>query len=91
MNAKINEKEKSSRLFELQQLQKGITLKRNRRLEGTEMEILVEGWSKRGGQLTGRTGTNKVVNFSGDSRNISELVRVRIKRASVNSLRGELL
>jgi tRNA-2-methylthio-N6-dimethylallyladenosine synthase len=90
MDGKISEAEKSSRLTELQEIQKGITLKKNRRLEGQELEILVEGESKRGGQLTGRTITNKIVNFSNNTSIIGEFVNVTIKRASVNSLWGLL-
>ncbi|MGD9320614.1 MAG: TRAM domain-containing protein, partial [Desulfobacteraceae bacterium] len=90
MDGKISEAEKSSRLTELQEIQKGITLKKNRRLEGQELEILVEGESKKGGQLTGRTITNKIVNFSNNTSIIGEFVNVTIKRASVNSLWGLL-
>ena len=90
MRGKISETEKSSRLSVLQQLQKGITLKKNKRLEGTEVEILVEGQSKKGGQLTGRTATNKVVNFNSNISHLGDLVKVSIKLAFANSLWGEL-
>jgi tRNA-2-methylthio-N6-dimethylallyladenosine synthase len=90
MDGKISEAEKSSRLTALQQLQKAITLKKNKRLEGREVEILVEGESKKGGQLTGRTTTNKIVNFNNNNSIIGEIVKVTIKRAFVNSLYGEL-
>jgi tRNA-2-methylthio-N6-dimethylallyladenosine synthase len=88
MEGKISEAEKSSRLSLLQQVQKAITLKKNRRLEGQKVEILVEGESRKGGQLTGRTPTNKVVNFTNNNSLIGELVNVTIKRASANSLWG---
>jgi tRNA-2-methylthio-N6-dimethylallyladenosine synthase len=90
MDGKISEAEKSSRLTALQELQKAITLKKNKRLEGREVEILVEGESKKGGQLTGRTPTNKIVNFSNNNSIIGEIVKVTIKRAFVNSLYGYL-
>jgi tRNA-2-methylthio-N6-dimethylallyladenosine synthase len=90
MYGKIDEVEKSSRLKELQQLQKGITLRKNKCLEGMELEILVEGPSKKEGQLTGRTGTNKVVNFINNNSVMFNSVKVEIKRAFVNSLWGEL-
>jgi tRNA-2-methylthio-N6-dimethylallyladenosine synthase len=90
MDGKISEAEKSSRLTALQELQKAITLKKNKRLEGREVEILVEGESKKGGQLTGRTPTNKIVNFSNNNSIIGEIVKVTIKRAFVNSLYGDL-
>ena len=91
MEGKIPEHEKSSRLSLLQGIQKEITLKKNNRLEGREMEILVEGQSKKGGQLAGRTGTNKIVNFIGNNKIINNLVKVKIKHSYVNSLWGELL
>ena len=83
--------EKSVRLTLLQQLQKGITLNKNKTLEGLEMEILVEGQSRKGGQLTGRTGTNKVVNFISNNNTIHSIVNVKIKHSFVNSLQGELI
>jgi tRNA-2-methylthio-N6-dimethylallyladenosine synthase len=89
MHGKIHEAEKSSRLTALQQIQKGITLKKNKSLEGKEVVILVEGHSKKEGQLTGRTDSNKVVNFSNNNNLLGNLVKVRIKNAFVNSLWGE--
>ena len=89
MEGKIDEVEKSTRLETLQRLQRAITLEINKGLEGMTMDILVEGQSKRGGQLTGRTDTNKVVNFDSDNNIIGSLIKVKIKRAYVNSLWGE--
>lgn len=91
MKEKINETEKSSRLAVLQEIQKGITLRKNRKLEGRVVEILVEGRSKKGGQLTGRTETNKPVNFTCNNGLISELVKVKIERSYANSLWGKLI
>lgn len=92
MADKLDEKVKSSRLKILQDLQKEKTLIRNKRLEGREKEILVDGISKQGGkQYTGRTDTNKVVNFACKSNLIGQLVNVNIKRAFINSLKGELI
>jgi len=90
LNEKIDETEKASRLSALQSLQRQITLEKNRALEGKQMEVLVEGQSKKGGQLTGRTGTNKVVNFDCDSRYIGCLVKLTIKHGFQNSLQGEI-
>jgi tRNA-2-methylthio-N6-dimethylallyladenosine synthase len=90
MEGKIPEAQKLARLDRLQELQRKITLKKNRELIGRSLEVLVEGASKKGQGLTGRTATNKVVNFVNDKRYISKLVNVTIKRASFNSLWGEL-
>ncbi len=87
---KVGEADKSSRLSALQSLQKQISLKKNRALEGKRLEVLVEGYSKRGGQVSGRTGSNKVVNFTGDNSYIDKLVTVTINHGFMNSLHGEL-
>jgi tRNA-2-methylthio-N6-dimethylallyladenosine synthase len=65
---------------------------RSRSLEGREMEILVDGVSRRdAGELSGRTRCNRVVNFDGRGRVvIGDVVRVRITQAMPHSLRGVL-
>jgi len=88
MADKVLESEKARRLLVLQKLQKKITFQRNVRLEGKQLEVLVEGQSKRGGQLTGRTGTNKIVNFRKDNTQIGHLVMLTIKEGYMNSLRA---
>ncbi len=90
MTGKIGEPEQSSRLQRLQDLQRRITLEKNQKLEGTETEILVEGYAKRKGQLTGRTLSNKIVNFYNNNNMIDTLVKVKIQRACTNSLLGKL-
>jgi tRNA-2-methylthio-N6-dimethylallyladenosine synthase len=90
MTDKIPENQKLTRLARLQELQRNITLKKNKELVGKSIEVLVEGTSKKGQQLTGRTDTNKIVNFNSDSSNINRLVNVKVKRSSFNSLWGEL-
>ena len=53
--------------------------------------VLVEGPSGRGhGQLTGRTSTNRAVNFDGPGSLIGRMVDVTVTEALTNSLRGEL-
>lgn len=89
MKGKISDPEKKRRLTALQGLQRGITLKKNKALVGWVTQVLVEGESKKGGQLTGRTGTNKVVNFMGDNRLIGSIVDVTVKEAYGNSLWAE--
>ena len=90
MDGKIDKTVKSSRLNILQDLQKEITLKKNKALEGKQLEVLVEGPSKREGQLTGRTVSHKVVNFDSDNSRIGDLCTVTIKHSFLNSLRGEV-
>ncbi|SFD26486.1 tRNA-i(6)A37 thiotransferase enzyme MiaB [Thiohalospira halophila DSM 15071] len=57
---------------------------------GTRQSILVEGRSKRGEELAGRTENNRVVNFPGDPGLIGGFVDVTITDALPNSLRGEI-
>jgi tRNA-2-methylthio-N6-dimethylallyladenosine synthase len=91
MDDKVDERIKTERLYTLQNLQKAITLKKNESLTGRELEILVDGYSKKGAQFTGRTGSNKIVNFICDNNYIGHIVKVKIKQASANSLVGEFL
>ena len=88
MHEKIDESEKGRRLKVLQDLQKEITLKRNTLLKGMNIEVLVEGQSKKGRQMTGRSGTNKIVNFTDENCKIGDIVKVRIKESFFNSLRA---
>jgi tRNA-2-methylthio-N6-dimethylallyladenosine synthase len=90
MGGKIDDATKSSRLTILQAIQQGITTEKNRELEGKDVDILVEGGSKRGQQLFGRTGSHKIVNFTGNNSLIGTLVNVKIEVSFFNCLRGEL-
>jgi len=88
----INESTKSHRLEVLQKLQKRITLRRNQALKGRYEEILVEGVSKGAkDEMTGRTSSNKVVNFKGSPDLIGQLVKLRIEEGYANSLRGKII
>ncbi|MDB9823041.1 tRNA (N6-isopentenyl adenosine(37)-C2)-methylthiotransferase MiaB [Deltaproteobacteria bacterium] len=91
MGEKIDEDVKAARLRVLQSLQRDITLKKNKNLVGQEEEVLVEGESKKGGQLTGRTLSNKIVNFDSKLNLIGELAKVHIQLAFINSLQGEVI
>lgn len=89
MTDKVDESVKTSRLAVLQTLQREITLQKNRALEGKVVEVLVDGPGRRPGQMTGRTGTNKVLNFNGYLSMIGQLIDVTVKEGLANSLRGE--
>lgn len=91
MEGQLSEELKLRRLREILLLQDDITLAKNKALEGTVQEVLVEGPSETDpGRLTGRTRTNKIVNFS-SSTEIGEgrLVQVKISTARRHSLEGE--
>ena len=81
----------AERLTRLQARQGEITAESNAALVGRGVEVLVEGPAKRGRLRTGRTGTNKVVNFRGGPVPPGVLVPVLIEEAGTNSLRGRLL
>jgi tRNA-2-methylthio-N6-dimethylallyladenosine synthase len=89
---KVEEKVKQERLSILQEMQKEVTLQKNRRLEGHVEEVLVEGHSKQRNQdVTGRTRTNKIVNFEGNTELVGQLVPIHITKAYPHSLRGEMV
>ena len=70
-------------------LQERISLERNRALEGTVAEVLVEGRGRKGG-LQGRTRTNKVVNFEGNAEP-GDFVAVRVTSGHPHHVTGELV
>ncbi len=88
----VEEQVKQQRLSILQNIQKEITLQKNQALVGYLEEVLVEGHSKQNREdVTGRTRTNKAVNFKGDDHLIGCLVLTKITRAYAHSLYGECI
>ncbi len=82
---------KQRRFDGLLNMQKRIALAANLAYEGQTYEVLVEGPSKKDPtKLTGRTRTNKIINFSGDPALIGDLVSVRVTRAGLYALEGEV-
>jgi tRNA-2-methylthio-N6-dimethylallyladenosine synthase len=87
---KVPEEVSRSRLAGIQTLQQKITGQRNKRWEGREVEVLVEGRSKnKAEESTGRTRTHHLVNFPGNHYPEGARVRLKITRANAHSLRGE--
>jgi tRNA-2-methylthio-N6-dimethylallyladenosine synthase len=89
----VPETDKAGRLSRLLEVAGRVGAEKSRALEGREMEILVDGVSKKDPrQLSGRTRCNRVVNFDGQGRRLyGERVRVRITQAMPHSLRGTLV
>jgi tRNA-2-methylthio-N6-dimethylallyladenosine synthase len=105
--AKISESQKSERLQILLELQETYTKKKNEALIGSIQPIIAEGFSKKqssgsldepnqAAQWTGRTSTNKIVNFyqrdiSGNCGDIfpGKMVHVMIDKAYAHSLWGK--
>ena len=91
LDSKVPEEIKRERLQYLQNLQEQHTLERNKTLEGRTEDILVEGTSKNSEHdITGRTRSNKIVNFRGRKDLIGETVPVLITKAYLHSLRGDI-
>lgn len=65
--------------------------RRTAQLIGTVEEVLVEGPDKTGKRFTGRTRGNRVCIFDANTRLIGRLVPLKIERASVSTLYGELV
>ena len=85
----VPEEVKLRRLNELIQLQTEISAQQNRKDEGKEFDVLVEGFSKRSrSQLCGRTEQNKMVVFDKGAHHIGETVRVRITGSTSATLLG---
>jgi len=86
----VPEEEKIRRLNELIALQTEISAQQNKKDEGKEFDVLVEGFSKRSReQLCGRTEQNKMVVFSKENHHIGQTVRVRITGSTSATLLGE--
>ncbi len=103
---KISGREKKDRLIELLDLQEHFTRKRNESLVGSTELTLVEGKSKKQSwkdaqmksqyiQWTGRTSTNKIINFSQGDDCIAcdeiikgRMVNIKIEKALSHSLWG---
>ena len=83
---------KKERLARLQALLNIKAAMIGERMVGTAQRILVTGRSlKSPDELTGRTESNRIVNFKGQSRLIGEFVDVTITKVLTNSLRGEII
>ncbi len=90
MEGQIDDDIKSSRLYEILDIQNEITEKKNKKLEGTYQEILVEGLSQNENyKLIGRTRTNKICNIPlQNGLKKGDIVNVLISKANRHSLLG---
>jgi tRNA-2-methylthio-N6-dimethylallyladenosine synthase len=91
MGDQVPDEVKEARNQELLEILRQNSLRRNAALLGTVEEVLVEGPDKTGKLFTGRTAGNRVAIFAADPRLVGELVPLRIERASVSTLYGELV
>lgn len=80
---------KKERLQRLNQLQDEISRRKNEALRGQVVEVLVEGESKKDPNvLSGRTRSNKLVNFTGPKHLIGRFAHVRIDEPKTHTLKG---
>lgn len=92
MPGQVSQEVKKERLQRLMEVQNRISREINDELKGEIVEILVEGISRQEDLMfTGRTRTNKIVNFKGKKELPGELVKVRITETRTWSLLGEII
>jgi tRNA-2-methylthio-N6-dimethylallyladenosine synthase len=92
LEGKIEEGEKSRRLTQVQALQDQHTIEANLAMEGSLQELLIEGKSRNSeNDLMGRTGSWKIVNFKSDKALAGKIVKAKITKAYLHSLRGKLM
>ena len=89
MEDQISDEIKHNRFQKLLDMQHDISKHENLLLEGKTVELLVDGESKNDPEImSGRTRTNKLVNFLGDKNSTGKLVQVKITEAYTWSLNG---
>lgn len=88
----VSQEEKKERLLRLNEVQDKISREKNEKLRHQIVEVLVEGESKKNKDiLSGRTRTNKLVNFRGPKHLIGQFAHVRITEPKTYTLDGELV
>ncbi|MHB8780263.1 MAG: tRNA (N6-isopentenyl adenosine(37)-C2)-methylthiotransferase MiaB [Candidatus Geothermincolia bacterium] len=89
---RLTDDEKRDRFDRLQEVLHASTEHGNRRWEGRDLEVIVEGPSAKNPEmLTGRTRAWRIVNFPGPAALAGSKAVVRVARARLWSLEGELL
>jgi tRNA-2-methylthio-N6-dimethylallyladenosine synthase len=90
MAGAIPEEERGRRLAMLQDHQRQIQTARNEKLVGSTFEVLVDARHESRNQWSGRTTSNRPVNFTSPHPSLlGEYVQVKITRANANSVAGE--
>ena len=91
MEDALPEEEKSRRLAIVLERQREIQRVKNEKLIGEVLEVLVDGKSKKPGQWSGHTSSNRVMNFTSQAENIlGDYVQVKVISATPNSLVGSM-
>lgn len=91
MEHQVPEAIKHERFNRLKELVESQIELNNKKFVGTKQKVLVEGKSKTNeNMLTGRTDTNKVVNFEGPDELIGKMVDLKIASEHMWYLKGEI-
>ncbi len=91
MAGQVDENTKEARNQVLLRLLEENSTRRTTAMVGTVEEVLVDGPDKTGRRFTGRTRGNRVAVFDAQPRLVGQLVPLRIDRATVSTLYGELV
>lgn len=89
MQEQVPQEVKKDRLARLSAVQNEIGLEINKALEGSVVSVLVEGTSKNNAEIMmGRTSSNKIVLWPGNSEDVGKIVQVKIETAQTWQLKG---
>ena len=87
----VSAETKKKRLAIVQQRLNSNTEAISKSMIGSTQKVLVEGFSKKGNTLSGRTENMRTAHFEGDEELIGKIVSVRILEGIANSLTAELV
>ena len=86
----VSQEEKEERLQKLNEVVNHYFLENNKKLVGTEIDVLVEGISDKKHMYYGYSDTNKLINFTSKKElALGQIVKVKIMAAKTWSLDGE--
>ena len=87
----LSEEVKYERLNRLNEKNREVCLKSNKKFVGKILNVLVESKTEKDGKtmLNGRADNNKIVHFEDETKNIGDFVNVKINRAQTWCLYGE--
>lgn len=92
MENQISEEIKHERFNRLKELFESNISNNNKKYIGTIQNVLVEGTSKNNTQIyTGRTDSNKIVNFKGNNQLIGKIINIKITNEHMWYLEGEVV
>ncbi len=82
---------KKERLKILLEIQDRITEELSNSYVGKEVEVLLDEFDEKEGELTGRTRTFKIVKVKGDKSLLGNIVKIKITEAKMYELKGKIL